>query len=77
MTVASTVPPTKGTLVNMSSIPSPQGDQGPGAASPQVTVSLMGGTLSVIGKVRCSLPEILASPSQTEMVGPLPHTDSL
>lgn len=63
--------------MNMSSIPSPQGDQGPGAASPQGTVSLIEGTPSVTGKVRCSLPEILASPRRTEMVGPPPLTDSL
>lgn len=75
MPVASAVLHTQGTLVNMSSIPSSQGDQGPGAASPQGAVSLMGSTPSIIGRVRCSLPVV--SPSQTGVAGRPPQTDSL
>ena len=43
-------------LVNTTFIPSPPGDRGPGAGSSQGVASLVGGTPSVTGEVRHSLP---------------------
>lgn len=47
--VASIMPHTKGTLVNMGFILSPWGDGKPSAGSPQGAAGLMGGTPIVMG----------------------------
>lgn len=60
-------------LVSMSFNPSPQGDGGPGAASPQGAVILMRGAPTVRSEVLAAL----VSPSQAGAAGPLPQTDSL